>query len=192
MNIIVIMERRTSIKKITSFLGIAASFPALAGMLEGCSEKKEPEWAPLILTEQQKTIISVLSDCIIPPTDTSGAVDAGVPGFIEILLKEVFRVQIARKLLFDLESFNKDCKSMAGNVFVDCSSKQQEEWLLKVSDASHDHNALFGKIKELVVGAYFTSEKGMKQNLDYVPIPQKFEVCLPMDGNAKLMVGDRI
>ncbi len=192
MIIIVIMERRTSIRKIASFIGMAASLPSLAGMMVGCFDKREPEWAPLILTKQQKAIISALSDCIIPPTDTSGAIDAGVPGFIEVLLKEVFRVQDARKLLFDLESFDKDCKFMAGNLFVDCSSEQQNEWLKKVSDASNDHSALFRKIRELVLGAYFTSEEGMKQNLNYVPIPQKFEVCLPMDGNAKLMVGDRI
>jgi len=186
------MERRTTIKKIISFVGMAAFFPALAGMIEGCSKKSEPEWAPLILSRQQQTIISALSDQIMPPTDTPGAVDAGVPGFIEILLKEVFRLRDARNLLSDLDGFNMNCKVMFGNTFVDCSNEQQAEWLKKVSNTSHANNALFEKVKELVVGAYFTSEKGMKQNFDYVPIPKKFDVCLPMDKNQRLMVGDRI
>ena len=36
-------------------------------------------WAPLKLTEKQRIIISTISDQIIPPTDTPGATDAGVP-----------------------------------------------------------------------------------------------------------------
>jgi hypothetical protein len=186
------MERRESIKRISSFLGLATSFTSLAGIMEGCSEKKDPLWAPLKLNKKQRALISVFADQIIPPTDTPGATDAGVPAFIEILLKDVFQVKDARDLLQDLERFNQDCQEITGYEFMMCSAEQQREWMKEAIDSSHRDHTIFEKMKDLVVGAYFTSEVGIKQNLDYTPIPGKFETCKKMGEHAKLMVGDRL
>lgn len=186
------MDRRTSVKQLSRFLGLAVSFPYLSGILEGCNEKKPPAWAPLELTGRQQKVLQALSDRIIPPTDTPGAVEAGVPGFIEIVLKDVFPAPDARALLNELENFDKDCRAETGDVFSACTPDLQEDWLRQVSEPGHRYYDLFNKMRELVVGTYFTSEKGMKQALDYVPIPEKFEGCLPVKGNAKLMVGNRL
>ncbi|MCK5101778.1 MAG: gluconate 2-dehydrogenase subunit 3 family protein [Cyclobacteriaceae bacterium] len=186
------MERRESIKRISSFLGLATSLTSLAGILEGCSEKKDPLWAPLKLNKKQRALISVFADLIIPPTDTPGATDAGVPAFIEILLMDVFQVKDARDLLHEMEDFNQDCQAVTGYEFMECSPEQQRVWMKEVIDSSHRDHAIFEKMKELVVGAYFTSEVGIKQNLDYTPIPGKFEACRKMGEHDKIMVGDRL
>ncbi len=186
------MNRRDSLKRISSFITLAASFPALAGVLEGCGEKKPPVWAPLNLTGRQRDILGAVSDAVIPPTDTPGAVDAGVPGFIEVLLKDVFPAEEARALLSELESFDRDCKTSTGKEFSASPAGQQQEWLEKVAKATNPHHAFFMKIRELVVGAYFTSEKGMKQALQYVPIPEKFKGCIPAGKSTRIMVGNRL
>ena len=186
------MERRASLKRISSFLGLAVCLPSLVGILKGCSEKKDPVWAPLQLQKQQRDLISIFADQIIPPTDTPGAVDAGVPDFIEVLLKDVFMVKDARDLLHDLEQLNKDCQAVGGNEFLKCTAEQQKVWMKEVSNSSHNHHAIFKKMRELVVGAYFTSEAGMKQSLNYVPIPKKFEGCRKVEELNKIMVGDQL
>ena len=186
------MERRKSIKRISSFLALAMSFTSLSGMLEGCSEKKTPMWAPLKLTEKQRALIRVFADEIIPTTDTPGAIDAGVPAFIEVVLKDVFQLKDARKLLQELEQFNKNCKSTTGNEFLKCTSEQKINWMEAVVIPSKDDHAIFQKMKDLVVGAYFTSEAGMTQSLNYLPIPGKFEGCRKIGEQDKIMIGDRI
>jgi len=186
------MERRASIKRISSFLGLAVYFPSLTGILEGCSERKGPVWAPLQLQKQQRDLIGAFADQIIPPTDTPGAVDVSVPNFIETLLRDVFRVQDARDMLDDLEQFNKDCQAVSENEFLKCTTEQRKIWMKEVAHTSHHNHAIFMKMRELVVGAYFTSEAGMKQSLNYVPIPKKFEVCLKTVGHNKIMVGDQL
>ena len=186
------MKRRESIKRISSFLALATSFTSLAGILEGCSEKKTPIWAPLKLAEKQRDLISALADQIIPPTDTPGASDAGVPVFIEVLLKDVFQLQDARKLLDDLGRFNKNCKTETGHEFLECTSDQKKNWMEVVINAAHEDHKIFMQMKDLMIGAYFTSEIGMTQNLNYLPIPGKFEACRKMDEQDKIMIGDRI
>ena len=186
------MKRRESIKRISSFLALATSFTSLAGILEGCSEKKIPIWAPLKLTEKQRILISVLADQIIPPTETPGATDAGVPAFIEVLLKDVFQLQDARKLLDELGCFNENCKTVSSHEFIECTSEQKINWLEAVVIDSHEDHKIFMLMKDLVIGAYFTSEIGMTPNLNYTPIPEKFEGCRSMDEQDKIMIGDRI
>ena len=186
------MKRRKSIKRISSFLALAGSFTALSGILEGCSEKKPPLWAPLKLTEKQRFLISVIADQIIPTTDTPGATDAGVPAFIEVVLKDVFQLKDARDLLQELEHFNMNCKSATGHEFLKCTSEQRINWMEAVVIPSHDDHAIFQKMKDLVVGAYFTSEVGMTQSLNYLPIPGKFEGCRKKGEKDKIMIGDRI
>ncbi len=186
------MKRRTSIKRISSFLGLATSFTSLTGLLEGCSEKKDPVWAPLKLNKNQRTLISIFADQVIPTTDTPSATDAGVPAFIEILMIDVFQKKDTRDLLKDLEFFNQNCKKDIGHEFLECKPEQQSAWMHKVTNSSHINHTIFNKMKDLVVGAYFTSEEGMKQNLNYTPIPGKFETCRKIGANAKIMAGDRI
>jgi len=187
------MRRRTSIHKISTFLGTATYFPALAGMLEGCAKKKEtPLWVPIEITDQQRSLISSLADEIIPATDTPGATDAGVPAFIELLLQDVFERQDARDLLRDLEQFNTHCKSETGVTFLDGTSAQKQVWMEKAANAAHKQHAFFLKMRSLVVGAYFTSEVGVKENLHYLPIPGKYEACRKIDELDKVIVGDRL
>ncbi len=187
------MDRRTTLKRISAFLTLAIAMPSLAGIFESCAEKKPPKWAPLNLTKRQRDILNVISERILPATDTPGAADAGVPEFIEVLLKDVFPLAEARAFLSELESFNTGCKALTKYEFIACpSSRQQEDWLREVSEDAHSFNTFFRKIHELVVTAYFTSEKGMKEALHYVPIPEKFKGCISVDKKVKLLVGNRL
>ena len=43
----------------------------------------------------------------------------------------------------------------------------------------------FFMIKELTTTGYFTSEIGATQALEYLPIPGKFDGCMPLSPNQK-------
>jgi len=53
---------------------------------------------PSILTASQRAIVSGVIDVMIPRTDTPGAVDVGVPGFIDLMLRDVLHPGRSRSL----------------------------------------------------------------------------------------------
>ena len=71
-------------------MGGAVSAPAIMGILKGCKAKPTLDWKPSFLSEEQGLLVSQVSDIIIPKTETPGAKDVGVPGFIDEMLKEVY------------------------------------------------------------------------------------------------------
>lgn len=44
-------------------------------------------------------------------------------------------------------------------------------------------------LKALILMTYFTSEKGVKQNLDYVVIPGEYNGSMDLPADGKVMVG---
>jgi len=186
------MNRRASLNRISQFMGLAMTFPSLTGILNGCTEKKDPAMELLFINKKQLAIITSLSEEIIPRTETPGAIDAGVPEFIELLLKDVFLKQDAIKLLADLEKFNKECNSNSNHDFIDSSAEQKVKYLNEVSLNSNNNHEIFMKMNGLVVGSYFTSQAGMTQSLNYIPNPGKYKACQALDVNDKIIVNDRL
>jgi hypothetical protein len=59
----------------------------------------------------------------------------------------------------------------------------QKNEMLKQSTV--DNKAFFLMMKGLTVTGYFTSEIGATQALEYLPIPGKFEACIPLKPGQK-------
>ena len=85
------MKRRDAIKKVALLLGGTLSAPTLIAM--GRWEQsfaQNTEGVLFSLTEAQRKIVAEVAEMIIPKTDTAGAKDAGVPAFIEMMLKDCY------------------------------------------------------------------------------------------------------
>jgi gluconate 2-dehydrogenase gamma chain len=85
-----IMDRREALKRTAWLMGGVVSAPAIVGILKGCTAKPTIDWKPVFLTEDQAALVTQVADVIIPKTDTPGAKDAGVPSFIDLMLKDVY------------------------------------------------------------------------------------------------------
>ena len=81
-----LMQRRELLRRAAWLLGGAISAPAALAFLQGCS-RKEAEgtraWTPEVLSAAELKTVAAISEIMIPKTDTSGALDAGVPRFID-------------------------------------------------------------------------------------------------------------
>jgi len=115
--------------------------------------------------------ISVLADLIIPKDEHSGsASDAGVPDFIEFIVKDEPEHQLPMK--GGLHWLNLQCMNRYNNGFKDCSLQQQTELIneiafpAKAKPMMQSGVAFFNKMRDLTAIGFFTSKMGI-QDLGY-------------------------
>jgi hypothetical protein len=109
------MNRREVLQKSALALGYAITGPTLAGLMNGCKAKPGITFKPEFLTEEQAALVSELAEIIIPKTDTPGAIDAGVPAFIDGMLKEVYSKEQKENFIKGLTAFDEEAKKVYGD-----------------------------------------------------------------------------
>ena len=189
------MDRREALRKTALLMGAAVSASALTGILQGCKATPELTYKPVFFTEDQGRIVMEVAEIIIPKTDTPGAKDAGVPGFIDLMLKDCYKKEDQDRFIAGLTSFDEEAKKAYGDSFIYCKPEQQVEFVTKVhaaalAEAKENKEAKRPFIlmaKELTLLGFFTSEPGATQVLQYIAVPGSYKGCIPLAeaGNGK-------
>lgn len=191
------MNRREAIQRTAMMLGYAVSAPAITGILNGCKAKPELAFKPVFFNEDQARSIEVLSEIIIPKTTTPGAKEAGVPGFIDQMLNEVYSKEDQDNFLKGLAALDNDANKIYGTNFVACDATEQVELFKKHHTAAFEKplipptlgwwNPRSGgdrpfiiQLKELVILGFFTSRPGASDVLQYNEVPGPFKGCVPL------------
>jgi gluconate 2-dehydrogenase gamma chain len=132
--------------------------------------------AATYFTPAQRATVGALAQQIIPTTDTPGAVEAGVPKFIELMVADWFN-DAERSVFIDGMA---DLQRRSGGLFADMSAADQLDLLesLEAETADHpwyntgetirvwDDSAPFiCQIKELTVLGFVLSDVGSTQFL---------------------------
>jgi gluconate 2-dehydrogenase gamma chain len=190
------MDRREALKRTAWVLGTAVSAPTIMAVLKGCAAKPTLNWKPVFFTEEQAGLVSQLAETIIPKTDTPGAKDAGVPSFIDLVVKDCYKKEDQEKFVAGLKAFDEQAKSEAGDAFLDLDAAKQTEFINKVykqaTEAVKTAEPTADKpfiltMRELTLAGFFTSEPGATQVLQYEAVPGAYHGCLPLAeaGNGK-------
>jgi gluconate 2-dehydrogenase gamma chain len=115
--------------------------------------------------------ITVLADLIIPKDEHSGsASDAGVPEFIEFIVKDEPEHQLPMR--GGLHWLNLQCMNRYNNGFKDCTLQQQTDLLneiaypAKAKPVMQPGVSFFNKMRDLTAIGFFTSKMGI-QDLGY-------------------------
>jgi hypothetical protein len=115
--------------------------------------------------------IAVLTDIIIPKDERSGsATEAGVPDFIEFIVKDMPEHQVPMR--GGLRWLDMECLKRFDKSFVDCTQAQQVEvvediaYPYKVKPGMEQGIAFFNRMRDLTATGFFTSEIGLK-DIDY-------------------------
>lgn len=182
------MNRREAIQRAGLVLGYAVSAPVLAGIMNGCKAAPELTYKPVFFTEDQARLVSEVAEIIIPKTDTPGAKDTGVPGFIDKILKECYKKEDQDRFLAGLQSFDEEAKKAYGDPFIELEPAQQLEFVKKIHDEAIvatkkgelKERPFILMTKELTVTGFFTSEVGATKVLQYAPVPGAYHGCLPL------------
>lgn len=189
------MKDRRETLKIVGAIGSTCAFPFAANELYGQQEQSHAGHAPQVkaaelpkapsfFTPAEFAVVTRLADLIIPATGTPGAVAAGVPLYIDMV---VGRNPQAQKLYrAGLQWFDKDCRARLGKTFIDLDEAQQIAVLTplcEAADAEVDAPAgsgragqgrrrppgvaLFKAVKSMTADGFYTSKEGLIDELGY-------------------------
>lgn len=148
-----------------------------------------------LFSASQHRTIAAMSEIIIPTTDTPGAIEAGVPRFIELMVADWMNEQERRGFMFGLEAMEKATCEDFSTAFYELHSQQQLSILEQMERAAMDspwyqpgnvRRAFISDapficmVKELTIWGFFTSKIGASEVLRYNAMPMRFDGHLPL------------
>lgn len=161
----------------------AAAPAAKAGAKPGFKGAK-----PRFFTAPEYATVSMLADIIIPKDERSGgAVEAGVPEFIDYTLQETLADQPDRQTAIrgGLRWLDKECLDRFEKTFTACTGAQRTEVLddiawPKKAKPEHSHGVrFFSAFRDLVASGFWSSKIGMA-DLQYMGnVPTQWDGAPP-------------
>jgi gluconate 2-dehydrogenase gamma chain len=184
-------QRRAVIKRVAWMLGGAVSAPAALAILQGCSAKEPVPGAALqskFFKGKQADIVSAIADVLIPKTDTSGALDAGVPAFIDSIMADVYPKDAQERFSAGINEFE-TAAGEGGKGFLEQDVPQRATTVRKAIAAAlegeHKDKPFILVARELTLLGFYTSEVGITENMEYVPVPTVYHGCVPLSEMKK-------
>lgn len=178
------IDRRTALAGVTAMFGTALFVPIAraAGLVPAAAIPPISEGPPSVplFTSPQRALVAALSERVLPTTDTPGAIAAGVPAFIEKLLADWAMPEDRVPILAGLDAIEarslQDYKLSAARV----TPAQQDELLtLAMNGQLPSATAFFEAFRQLVIAGYYTSEIGITQEREYLPVPGEYNGAFP-------------
>lgn len=144
-----------------------------------------------VLNAQQDATLLVLTDLILPATDTPGAKAAGVNAFVDLLLAEWLDPEDRDRFLKGLADVDTRARAAFGKDFIQGSAEQQAALLVALDDeaarwkaspeATRGPEPFYRNLKWVTLFGYFTSQVGAEQEEHYAIIPGRYVPCAPAD-----------
>jgi len=193
------LTRREALKRVAWLMGGTVSASAILAIQKGYSATTPVGRKPSVLAPPQMRIVATVSEIMIPRTDTPGAIDVGVPGFIDLMLADVYTQKDRERYLAGLAVFDAAALAEHGKEFLALEPTHQVALVRRFHDPAviedqrparrrEDIQRPFILMtKELTLLGFFTSEAGATQVLQYIAVPGSYHACLPVEqaGNGK-------
>lgn len=181
------IDRRDALAGIAAMFGTALFAPIARAVAAQVTPISDGPPSVAVFTDQQRALMTALSERVMPTTDTPGAIEAGVPGFIEKLLADWSLPEDRTPILAGLDAI--EARSQADyKVAADKATPEQQDALLTLAMENKIPGGadFFDKFRQLVVSGYFTSEVGIMQEREYLPVPGRYDGAYPYTPGTKV------
>lgn len=181
------MKRKTFIKQLGYGSGATLFLPS-ALLVGGCSHTPVDRTA---LTEVDVPFLDDLGETIIPSTPTvPGAKATAIGEYIVLMYNDCMSQEDKAILVKGINELDRRSAQMFEKSFLDATPEQRLQLLEAVQTEAHTYQLemegeeeadahYFQILKGLVLTGYFTSEIGMTQAREYLPVPGKYVACMP-------------
>ena len=158
---------------------------AALAQLEACSSLGDSTTLarrkPSVLSDGQRTCLIMLSDVMLPATDTPGAVEAGVPGFIDLMLSDWASAASRERVLAAIDAIETRSRAERGAVLTGLSEEARLDLVRRHdSESIAAGNPGYRQLKQLVLLGYYQSEIGATRELRYAQVPGRWRGNVPL------------
>jgi hypothetical protein len=201
------MDRREALRLLATGAVLQLAPQNLCAVLREARALLGTPAAPRTLNPHQYATVTAIGELIIPRTETPGATDVGVSGFIDLILTEWCGGEQRTRFLEGLADVDARSQALFGKHFNACLPVQQKEILRALgeqmteeADGVRDHARLYRgsspepdqnfyyMMRSFTLTAYYTSEAGATGELDFQIIPNRHDGCA--DAKAAKGAGD--
>lgn len=187
------MNRREWLKCMSALaVGAVAAPSSLLAVFDAHAASQKTGAALRFFAPAQSSLIAAVADIVIPRTDTPGAIDAGVPAFVDSMFKDVYTKAEQQRYLTALAAFDQ----AGGKPFLQLDQAQRKALVtrLHVKALGHAPDATLPsaedfvlRTKKLTMLGFFMSQPGCTQVLQYVAVPGGFKADIPLSqaGNGR-------
>lgn len=132
-------------------------------------------------TTEQRATVAALSERIIPTTDTPGAITAGVPGFIEMMLADWYEPTDRNEFMAGLGVMEGYARVRYSKPFAELAPAAQDAILTTaMENAVPGLSArFFEQCRQMVILGYYSSEIGCRRERVYLPVPGRYDGAYP-------------
>ena len=172
------MNRREAIR---NALLLGGALVASTGVLAGCQPGSKQERRQALGVEDEH-LIEEVADTILPTTASSpGAKAAGAGAEINLLLSDCYDRDAQQRVVQGLGELRARSEAQFGRPFAALAPDQRTQLVSAIGAEAHDKvDHWFPLVRELSLGAYFSSEIGMTKALRYIPVPVRWVGCVPL------------
>jgi hypothetical protein len=186
------ISRREAMQRLVAGIAAGVVAPAIAGahpvemyrrligddaaVVSGEEALGAADWRPIFLSSKQDELLGAVAEVMVPG---SGA--AEVNRFIDLLLSADSSDR-QKEFLASLGAADEEARGQFQHGFAELSAGDREKAL---SSLSEKHKEAFGDLKEWIVGAYYSSEAGMKElGWDGNFAFEKYPTCEAVGGHS--------
>ena len=180
------IDRRHALAGITAMFGSALFAPIAraAGAVEQTRGAvpviSDGPPSVAVFTPTQRATMTALADRVIPTTDTPGAIAAEVPAFIEKMLADWSSPEDRVPIIAGLNAIEARSQSAYRTPAARATPAQQDTLLTEAMEGVlPEGRAFFEPFRQLVITGYYTSEIGITQEREYLPVPGEYNGAFP-------------
>ena len=179
------MNRREALSAIALIMGctVVGAGAFASGFAPGTGQNKT------LLTAAQLALLDEVGETILPATSGSpGARAAAIGTFMHTMVRDCYYQKSQEAFLAGLGLLEQASRKAYRMNFMALAPLQKQALLVKLDEEARQHQQnkktgethhYFTLMKQLTLLGYFTSEPGATQALRYLPVPGRFEGCVP-------------
>lgn len=170
------ITRREALK--TALAGGALAATGLLGAgLPGSAE------AAAVTPNDDQALLEDIADTLLPTTPASpGAKAAGVGAMMMLMLADCESPETQQRVAAGLRELRAACRERGGG-FASLPVAERERLLTELDAAAQKvgEEHWFTRVRALALQTYFNSEVGLTQALRYIPVPGRYDGCVPLE-----------
>ncbi len=157
--------------------------------LAGCAKRPEETVAWMDFSPETISLLDEVGETILPATASSpGAKEAMIGEFMRAIVRDCYDEKDQRVFMEGVSKLNDEARGSYSDDFVKLSATDRHDLLVTIDKEAQDYNSTrkkddpnhyFTLMKQLTLWGYFTSEVGSTKALRYLPVPGRYEGCIP-------------